>query len=58
MWKLSHCAPPPEKILSLDPPPPHKKFWAKKWENLAKNGIFLTNPQDFHKPAVKFHEIF
>jgi hypothetical protein len=30
----------------------------QKWENLAKKWHFLTNPRDFHKSAVKFHEIF
>ncbi len=40
---------PPEKTLSLDP----WKF-GQKWHFL----IFLANPRDFHKSAVKFHEIF
>ncbi len=43
--------PPPEKILNLDPP---KKMFGQEmafFENL------LTNPRDFHKSAVKFHEI-
>jgi hypothetical protein len=32
--------PPPEKIISLDPPLPPKKKFCQKGENLAKNAFF------------------
>jgi hypothetical protein len=54
--------PPPhlKKILSLYPPP--TKIFGQKMGKFGKKfaffGNFLTNPRDFHKSAVKFHEIF
>ncbi len=51
--------PPPEKIFSLYPP--SKKILLLKMEKFGQKmsffGNFLTNPQDFHKSAVKFHDI-
>jgi hypothetical protein len=40
------------------PPPPH--FGAKMGklgQKMSFFGNFLTNPQDFHKSAIKFYEI-
>ncbi len=51
--------PPPEKILSLDHPP--KNFFLQKLgkfgQKMAFLRNFLANPRDFHKSAVKFHDI-
>jgi hypothetical protein len=60
-WGCLAYTPPPEKILSLDPPPPKKNFEPKMGKfgrKMAFFGKFLTNPRDFHKSAVKIHEIF
>jgi hypothetical protein len=42
-------------------PPPKKNFGQKMGKfgkKMAFFANFLTNPRDFHKSAVKFHEIF
>jgi hypothetical protein len=46
-------------VLSLNPPPkkPFGPKMGKFGQRMAFLGKFLTNPQDFHKYAVKFHEI-
>jgi hypothetical protein len=49
--------PPPEKSLAYTP---LKKFgpkMGKSGQKMSFFGKFLTNPRDFHKSAVKFHEI-
>ncbi len=51
---LALSPPPLKKSLALIPP---KKIYEKMW---PKNGIFvkfLANRRDFHKSAIKFHEI-
>jgi hypothetical protein len=44
------------------PPPLPKKIFGPKMgkigQKIAFFGNILTNPPDFHKSAVKFHEIF
>ncbi len=59
-WVISNT-PPPEKILSLYPPP--KKFWAKNGKICPKNVIFckfFDQPSRFSqiccKISWKFHE--
>jgi hypothetical protein len=58
-WVLSLNLP-PEKILSLNSPS-QKKILGPKMGKFGQKmsffGNFLTNPRDFHKSAVKFHEI-
>jgi hypothetical protein len=50
---LSLFPPHLKKSLAYIPPPP-KIFFG---QNMSFFGNFLTNPRDFHKSAVKFHEI-
>jgi len=51
----------PHLKKSLAYTPPKKNFGQKMGKfgkKMAFFGNFLTNPRDFHKSAVKFHEIF
>jgi hypothetical protein len=60
-WGVLSLYPPPEKILSLYPQSKKKKLGPKMGkfgQKIAFFGNFLTNPPDFHKSAVKFHENF
>jgi hypothetical protein len=50
-----------KKSLAYTPPPPKTNFGPKMGkfgQKIAFFGNFLTNPPDFYKSSVKFHEMF